>query len=445
MLLALSVILISAPASASWGYAADLFMDSGHDLTQRSELHAAHALGLTYDVLLTDDADEQNEVIVGTAEDPNGALLFPDGAPRYRVIYTNGGSATGHGTSLGEDGRQRVRNFYAGGGSFTGSCAGAFISMTHYDIDDYEENGPREAYYHLWPGVGDATYTGGEYHDIVFEQTDHPLVAMYPSLADGLVSDVYHNYGCRLDYDHYDVPEGTEFLGIVDDPGTGTMHGYYNMMVYKGSDEEGRVVVICSHPEGYSSGEQLDLTSAIIQHALDGQGTPWAEKGNVLRDRRVTMGREDERVGDGQLHYWELALPQRSEQATVTLYGLDADCDLYAAHERWPTPDDHDFASAQAGIQDETITMEAPAGGSWYVAVYGAHDVLAGASYTIEGSWEQAEAPVDSGLDTGEGGPDWDGPRGDLNGCGCAGATSSAGWAGLIIGATLLGLRRRED
>ncbi len=447
MPLALLAILVAlAPAQAADGYAADLFMDSGHDLTQRSTLYAAERLGLSYDVLLTDDISTQNATIVGDDEDPNGALLYPDGAPRYRVIYTNGGSATGHGTSLGEDGRQRVRDFVAGGGSYTGSCAGAFISMLHYDIDDWEANGNHEPYYHLWPGVGDATYTGSEYHDIVFEQTDHPLVAMYPSLADGLVSDVYHNYGCRLDYDHFDVPEGTEFLGLVDDPGTGTMHGYYNMLVYKGSDEMGRVVVICSHPEGHDDGEQLDLTSAIIQHALDGMGTPWAEKGNIGRDRTIGMEQPEEKLGDGQYHHWELELPRNSMQLEIRLTELEADCDLYLSRSEWPDRTQHDHASENTDTQDESITLDAPEGGLWYVAVYGDHDLLAGSAYDLYGAWEQAPDPVDSGLDDTGGGdpPDWDGPRGDLDGCGCSSGAAPVGLLGLIVAGVLVGRRRRE-
>ena len=447
MLFAINLALtLLVPAHATEGYAADLFMDSGHDLTQREQLYAAEALGLSYDVMLTDDIDEQLQIIAGSAEDPNGALLYPDGAPRYRVIYTNGGSATGHGTSLGVDGRQRVRDFYAGGGSYTGSCAGAFISMLHYDVDDYEANGPNEPYYHLWPGVGDASYTGGEYHDLIFEQTSHPLVAMYTSLSDGLVSDVYHNYGCRFDPDHYDNPPETEYLGIVDDPGTSALHGYYNIMAYKGSDESGRVVVTCSHPEGHSSGERLDLTSAILQYALDGLGTPWAEKGMITRDQHIGMEQDDERIGDGQLHYWRLELPQRTEAATITLSDLDADCDLYAAYDRWPSPSDHDYASERGGTQDDLLVLDAPQGGTWYVAVYGTHEVLDGSAYTITGGWKQAPEPEDTGLDSGDDAPlDWDGPRGDLSGCGCAGSAAPAGLLGCLLGLALVGLQRRED
>ena len=437
-------LLATPTAHATDGYAADLFMDSAHDLTSRDQLYAAEFLGLSYDALVTDNIDVQNATIVGDAEDPNGALLYPDGAPRYRVIYTNGGSATGHGTSLGEDGRQRVRDFVAGGGSYTGSCAGAFITMLHYSVSDWEADGDHEPYYHLWPGVGDTTYTGSEYHDIVFEQTDHPLVAMYPSLADGLVSDVYHNYGCRLDPDNFDMPPGTTYLGLMDDPGTYALDGYYNMLIYEGTDEDGRVVVTCSHPEGHDDGEQLDLTAAILQHALDGMGSPWGAKGMLGLDRRVGMERQDELLGDGQYHHWEIELPANAAQLEIRLEALEADADLYVMFDQRPDRGEHLQASEQPGTQDERIVLESPQPGTWHVAVYGDHDILAGAAYDIVAHWELSSDPVDTGyLDTDDDGFHQDGPRAaSLEGCGCGGGTGSAGiLLGLLAGG--VALRRR--
>jgi MYXO-CTERM domain-containing protein len=361
------------------------------------------------------------------------------------VIYTNGGSATGHGSSLEEDGRQRVRDFFDGGGSFTGSCAGAFITMLHYNVDDYEDNGPHEPYYHLWPGVGDTTYIGSEYHDIVFEQTDHPLVAMYPSLADGLVQDVYHNYGCRFDPDHYDNPVETEYLGVVDDPGTSALHGYYNIMAYKPDDETGRAVVTCSHPESSSSGERLDLTSAIIQYALDGLGTPWGSKGLLTKDQRTGMEQSYEMLGDRQYHLWELELPADVEWVEITIDELDADCDLYAMFGERPDRLEHDAAAETEGTDAEHLVIDAPQRGTWYVAVYGDHTVLNGAAYSINVTWERSEDAVDSGLDTGQDDPpDWGGPRGGLNGCGCTAGRASGGLPALLLAGLLARRRRRE-
>ncbi len=443
--MALSALVLTlallADAQATEGFYKDLFMDSGADLTSRETLHAAEALDLSYDALVTDSSSVQNDTMVTSDDDANGALLYPDGAPRYRVIYTNGGSATQHGTSLGEEGRQRVRDFFAGGGSYTGSCAGAFISMLHYDVDDYEASGPHEPYYHLWPGVGSAGYTGDEYHDIVFEDATHPLVAMYPSLADGLVESVYHNYGCRLDPDHYDNPPETEYLGIVDDPGTTALHGWYNMLAYKPDEESGRVVVICSHPEGSESGEKLDLTAAIIQYALDGLGEPWPEKGALANGEPIEVNGGGELLGDLQYHYWTVDLPAGTERATFTLDGLSEDCDLFASQGERPDRLSYGRSSTAAGFAEEIIELDEPEPGTWYLGVYGAHDVLDGVEYELTATWS---APADTGSwDTGE--DAGDGPPDsrpvELGACGCGSGVAPVGWL-LLVSAGALARRR---
>ena len=50
-----------------------------------------------------------------------GTDLYPDGAPRFRCVYFNGGSATNHGKSLSTRAKDNMRAFYANGGSVAGS------------------------------------------------------------------------------------------------------------------------------------------------------------------------------------------------------------------------------------------------------------------------------------------------------------------------------------
>ncbi|MGC9316222.1 MAG: hypothetical protein ACP5G4_11450, partial [bacterium] len=114
------------------GYYKDLFMDGGANLTSRTTLPAADTLGLQMEFLATSSSTFQNSIMVENDDDYNGYLLYPDGSPRFRVIYTNGGSATSHGNSLGETGRQRIRDYFGAGGCYTGSCAGAFITSISY-------------------------------------------------------------------------------------------------------------------------------------------------------------------------------------------------------------------------------------------------------------------------------------------------------------------------
>ena len=103
------------------GFYKDVFMSGGVRLSSRKVLPAAESLKLSYEYYAGKDAEKQNELFSGSASDTNGILLYPDGQPRFRMIYVNGGSATLHGKSLELSGRQTVRQFYNQGGSYCGS------------------------------------------------------------------------------------------------------------------------------------------------------------------------------------------------------------------------------------------------------------------------------------------------------------------------------------
>lgn len=162
----------------SQGYYKDLFMDGGVSLTSRKYLPAAKKAGLSVEYLATDDSLTQEKVMIGNEYDYNGVLLYPDGEPRFRVIYTNGGKATKHGNSLGEKGRNRIKTFYYNGGSYTGSCAGMFISSI-----SYYSRGTWQSYYHIWPG---RTKTTGLLSTLTghFIPKDSPLLHYFVILAE---------------------------------------------------------------------------------------------------------------------------------------------------------------------------------------------------------------------------------------------------------------------
>ena len=96
------------------GYYKDIFMDSGIRLNSLTDLPVSRYLGLSIesfvsathspDLLTLRDTLLQREIMIGTEDDLNGVLLYPDGAPRFRVLYMNGGKAAGHGKSLGVQG-----------------------------------------------------------------------------------------------------------------------------------------------------------------------------------------------------------------------------------------------------------------------------------------------------------------------------------------------------
>ncbi len=398
------ILLAPLCAQAAEGYHKDIFMDGGKSLSGYKKLRAADMMGLTYDVLATTDKATQNAVMVSSPADLNGALLFPDGYPRYRAIYINGGEPAPHGASLGLLGRQRVRTFVARGGAYTGSCAGAFIAMLHYSKPKYAAEGPKKTYFHLWPGIARTALTFDKTADLLFSKPYHPLVKKYPSLADGKVEKLYHSGGCRLDSTYYPLPKGTELIGKNHAPKLPALHGYYNILAYKKDKKTGRLVLVCSHPEGYKSGERRDLMAAILSYALDGAGAPPPLKGTLEKGKAISMKSAAQKVGDGQYHYWTFTLTSAASKISVRLDGLTSPVDIYLKQGGRPTRLVHDQSSADAGTLPRTITLQAPGPGTWVVGVHGAHQVLNGAAYTLRADWGDpvqpaADASPDGALD----------------------------------------------
>ena len=130
------VIPVSAQNLAN-GYYKDIFMDSGMMLTSYVDLPVTELMGLSMEAFVSSphsytakyvftgvDTLRQTALIAGCPMDENGILLYPDGQPRFRMVYMNGGRAAAHAKSLGDSGRQAYRDFVMAGGSYLGSCAG---------------------------------------------------------------------------------------------------------------------------------------------------------------------------------------------------------------------------------------------------------------------------------------------------------------------------------
>lgn len=305
--------------TATEGYYKDIFMDGGVKLYNKTEIPAAEALGLSYEYIATEQTTRQNDRMLGGDTDYNGVLLYPDGEPRFRLIHTNGGYASQHGSSLGEEGRERVREFFNNGGSYTGICAGAFIASVHY-----KESGENASYYHIWPG---RTHTSGllDIYTGHFIEPDSPLLNYYDFGNDLYIENVYHNGGAWA-REEVDFPEQTEILLRFDNPGE-DMHNKVSCWAYKKNDESGRLVVIGSHPENVTSGERLDLMKSIFQYALDGQGDIQIkgilENGVARTMDKNTADNDPEytKIGDKQYHHFKIEIPEDNQQLVINLYG----------------------------------------------------------------------------------------------------------------------------
>jgi len=391
------------------GYYKDLFMDGGANLTSRTTLPAADTLGLQMEFLATSSSTFQNSIMVENDDDYNGYLLYPDSSPRFRVIYTNGGSATSHGNSLGETGRQRIRDYFGSGGCYTGSCAGAFITSI-----SYQTSGIWTAYYHIWPGRTASTGVSGV-ETGHFIEPGAAILDYYDFGGDAYIDSIIHLGGCYA-RETIDWPPETEVQLRYDYPGS-SMDDKPSCWAYKGADTTGRLVVIGSHPEGIESGERLDLMCAMILYALDGQGIVRV-KGELANGIPRVMDRETidldpdhTKIGDLQYHHFTIDLPAGASNLTVELDGETGyDFDIFLRHGDFAFLGESDIMDTTEGAV-KSLYIETPASGDWFVSVKldttihavnsvddyyysGAMELLNGLEYTITARWDTSAVGI---------------------------------------------------
>ena len=351
------------------------------------------------------DYDLQKSIIIGTDEDSNGVLLYPDGQPRFRMIYVFGGHSNPHGSTLGAAGRKNVKTFYDNGGSYVGSCAGAYLSGAFAD-------GGRRNYFNVLPNANmNSTDVGGSSIDMQFESD---IFSKYYGPAKGsLIKGIRHNGGGYLDMKQ--APEGTEVIAVFKDE-TGrnsSSKRYYNqpsIWAYKASAYSGRAVVTGSHPEDAPSGDILDVTASMFRYALDGVGRAWVK--DVLRSGDlipVTPG-----IGDLQCHHFVLCPAADVKDLSITVYYQgDFDMEIYMKRDSFAFPDaSPDYSSTESSGGRATLATGPLEKGLWYVTVrcattvdakeivtrpadnlgryflyYGKKDVLNGVPYSIQADW----------------------------------------------------------
>lgn len=366
----------------------DIFLDAGIGLTDRTSLYAADYLGLSLEGISGNSESYKDlfqGIIGGTAEDTNGRLLYPDGQPRFRVLFVDGGNSRAHGQSLGDKALERMRMFNARGGSYVGTCAGGFFAAAGYDDDeDYAH------YLHLWPGV--VRHTGLESTSTgMFIEESSPLLAYYDFGGDGHLDAVRHNKGGFP----VSLPYPTEVLALYDYPNNPDVHRKPSVWAFKASAATGRVVMDGSHPEESQKGENRDLTAAMIRYAMDGQGTTYLQ--SVLRNG--LSWQHPVGLGDLQCHHFAFYLPEASA-VSVSVTGQKLSDSRVALSQRgFAYPD------AAAFVSDEN-TLQVPElpSGLWYVSVLnlstvktemtecgmeyiGNTEVLNGVPYSVTVNW----------------------------------------------------------
>ncbi|MCQ2138002.1 MAG: BPL-N domain-containing protein [Bacteroidales bacterium] len=393
---------ISEPADTlARGYYKDAFMDGGVSLTGRTTLPAVTGLlGWSLEYLATSDQDIQDEIIIGDADDSNGALLYPDGEPRFRMIYVNGGQSNNHGKSLGAEGRNRIVTFVKNGGGYVGTCAGALIASKGYD--SYSTT---SEYLNIWPGHVYHTGMSDTYTDHTI-MSGSPLLKYYNFGGDMQIDSVYHNGGCYMSENDYTPPTGTEILMRYKNANTKS-EGKVSCWAYKPNAKEGRRVLIGSHPEGVTSGERRELFAAMARYATDGNG---------IAQAKATLSNGTERVmnktlanyapiGDGQYHFFLLKVPAGAKDITVELKS-EYEGNLYLTMRKngsaWLT--EADFFAVNNG-KTKSLHFDTLEEGTWSVGVHcpdkptatltngrylysGNTEPVQGVEYSIKASWK---------------------------------------------------------
>lgn len=380
-----------------------VFLDAGIGLTSRRSLHAATFLGLSLEAMSfssVEDMELQNKLIEGDSIDINGRLLYPDGQPRYQMLFVNGGQSKKHGQSLSYQARENMRRFNRNGGSYIGTCAGAFFASNG---DDIQEDYPY--YLHIWPQIAKRTHLA-QTPTGFFIEPDSPLLDYYDFGGDLYVENVRHNGGCYAD----EQPLGGEILARYDYPDLDYMHLQPSAWAYKENQNTGRIVQIGSHPEEIRDGERRDFTAASMLYAMDGCGSTqlkgflqngiWRDmtKSSLDYDPYYTM------IGDLQCHHFMFYVPEDVVEVSVDLKSdADVDMTLMLNKDIFAYPDNSQFISDGNGC-DHCLSFHNLSPGIWYAGVRcnttvtteetswgqeytGRTDVLNGVPYSIRVSW----------------------------------------------------------
>ena len=369
------------------GYYKDVFMDGGVALTSRYYLPATRFLGLSIDYFASAKTDKltqkdtllQRNIFCGCEEDTNGWLLYPDGAPRFRVIYVNGGKSGSHARSLTERGRELLREYVANGGSYVGTCAGAYMATSGSRRDNGSIRNSN-SYLALWPGYAKPTGLKKARPTLTLRKKS-PLLRYFDFGGDKTVAEVFHNGGCSA-YGYKDgkMPKGTEPLAYYkyEDTKRVKIDGRVAVWAYKPTEQSGRVVMCGSHPEGVSEGERLEFMSAMLLYAMDGNARPQLKgelKAGVVREMNKRTEDEDPkytRIGDRQYHHFVIEVPRGCKRAVISLDGYEDakkfDLTLCAKRGDFAFHDNTLHKNVSRGCK-KRLVLERPKSGKWYVSV----------------------------------------------------------------------------
>lgn len=396
----------------------DFLNEDGIGLSDYKTLTCTRRLNLSTETVYTrtnDAANQaaQNRLLIGDENDENGILLYPDGEPRYRMMYVNGGQSYTHGPSLMAQGRENFRKFVYGGGSYLASCAGSYVgSLGIIEAGTTTTNPAMMAYngyIGLWPGLVDNTGLTNAYPDYTIP-ADSPLL-QYDDFGGDYRVDSIKQWNGPYFSEYASVP-GTQALAYFDYPAY-RCHNHPSIISYKPSPFCGRITLIGGHPEQYADGlEGADLMDALVRYSLDHVGIAKIKgilRNGELREMTQPSSANDPshaKVGDRQCHHFAFGLPAGARNIRVRLeVKEDFNVSLRLAKGTFAFAEDALYSVENSNLVKE-ISFDTLEAGTWYIGVQcedtvtndpestygisysGKIAALNGAPYTIQVTWE---------------------------------------------------------
>ena len=386
----------------------DVFMHGGLSLSSYDTLPFLGALNLSHEYVALGSATEenkalQNSIFNSNPDDANGVLLYPDGEPRFRLLYVNGGCANSSGKKLENQGRINFKTFVDNGGSYVGNCAGAYLPAVTEDRTGFG------GYVGVWPG--DCSGASTPIWNVGYIVPEGSPLRKYSDFGgDYYIDSVRHHNGPYFER-WYEVP-GTEVLTLNDYPAY-RFHNLPSAIAYKADCYKGRVIPIGGHPEKITEGERYTLMQSYVRYALEGIGCAKAK--GILSNgelRRMTKSTEDNdpaftKIGDKQCHHFVFVLPKKARNIEIRLESLENyELSLRLAQGTYAFKEDAQYA-AEGKELVKTLKFEELPAGTWYVGIqcestveatpakthviYSNTAILNGAPYTISVKWDEVE------------------------------------------------------
>ncbi len=397
------------------GYYRDALVNSGPGVSTTEVNTHLDELGWGYDFLglglSLADQDRFFELIAGREADRNGLLLYPDGAPRYRImavgkaVQRNGkfqGGLMGtilDGTHpfLNQPANVNLIDFVENGAGYIGFCAGMQL------MDDFRimPLGVQTYLYPPNPFTGASKFNG-----------------KYTSLGVTLDSVLQWGGTYVSNPDHVPGLEEIATARVVWDLGHRRFGATWRYQDPQDADK-GRLLFSGFHPEMNSEQAAIDLVTGYFTWAA-AANAPAPIKATLANGATHVVDQETFstqwnriKIGDGQYHHYRIqpSSSNRGPYLRVTVTG-EAGANLHLfLNQGGPA---FKGASVVEDITDgdrKVLTFDALTYGDWYLAVKGADlpdeyyiqndqgiDVLNGLGYSIHAEWSSQPFCLESSV-----------------------------------------------